>query len=85
MGMRLRRGPSANESSAKMEHISDADYKHAQAVWKAFECRNLVDYHDLYLKTDVLLLADVFENFRTTCLKHYGLDPAHYYTSTGIS
>ena len=47
--------------------------------------RNIGDYHDLYLKTDVLLLADVFENFRETCLNHYRLDPAHYMTSPGLS
>ena len=51
----------------------------------AFSCRDLGDYHDLYLRTDVLLLADVFETFRKTCLSQYGLDPAHYYTSPGLS
>lgn len=72
-------------SKLKMEHVSDEDYKHAQEVWKAFECKNLGDYHNLYLKMDVLLLADVFKNFRAFCLKHYNLDPAHYYTSPGLS
>ena len=67
------------------EHISDSDYAHAQQVWKTFECRTLGDYTDLYSRTDVLLLADVFENFRKTCQKQYGLDPAHYYTSPGLS
>ena len=67
------------------EHISDSDYDHAQKVWKTFECRTLGDYTDLYCRTDVLLLADVFESFRKTCLRQYGLDPPHYYTSLGLS
>ena len=54
-------------------------------VWKTFKCKTLGDYHDLYLKTDVNLLTDVFENFRNICLQQYKLDPANYYTSPGLS
>jgi len=67
------------------DHITDEEYAHAQAVWEAFGCKTLGDYHDLYVKTDVALLADVSENFRNLCLEQYGLDPAHYYTSPGLS
>ena len=67
------------------EHISDEDYNHAQKVWKTFSMNNMCDYHDLYLQSDILLLADVFENFRKTCLEYYKLDPCHYFTSPGLS
>ena len=67
------------------EHITDEDYQHAINMWNTFGCKTIRDYHDLYLKSDVLLLADVFENFRKTCLHHYKLDPAHYYTSPGLA
>ena len=67
------------------EGISDENYPHARTVWETFEMKNLEDYHNLYNRVDVLLLADVFENFRDICIKNYKLDPAHYYTAAGLA
>ncbi|KAL9988273.1 hypothetical protein ACROYT_G002704 [Oculina patagonica] len=67
------------------EHISDEDYQHVKNVWKMFKINNMGEYHDLYLKSDVLLLSDVFESFRKTCLEYYKLDPCHYFTSPALS
>ena len=72
-------------SNLNMSSTSKEDYQHAQRVWKEFGIRDLGDYHDLYLRTDVVLLANVFEAFRDTCLRHYKLDPAHFYTSPGLA
>ena len=65
-------------SNLNMSLISEDDYQHAQRVWEEFGIHNLGDYHDLYLRTDVVLLANVYEAFRDTCLRHYKLDPAHF-------
>ena len=62
------------------EDITNDDYNKAKQIWKHFDIKNMGEYHDLYLKTDVLLLTDAFENFRDMCLSYYGLDPVHYYT-----
>ena len=67
------------------EHITDNDYKHVRNVWKTFKLKTMGEYHNLYLKSDILLLADVFESFRKTCLQYYKLDPCHYFTSPGLS
>ena len=72
-------------SRLKQEKISEEDFLHAQKVWKECKLKNMGDYHDLYLKTDVLLLADVMENFRKLCEKHYELDPAHFFTVPGMA
>lgn len=76
---------SAFFSKLTESEISDDDYEFATNVYNKFEISTLGEYSDLYLKTDVLLLADVFENFRETCLRIYELDPAHYFTAPGLS
>ena len=72
-------------SNLNMSNVSEVDYEHAQRVWGEFKINDLGEYHDLYLRTDVILLANVFEAFRDTCLEHYSLDPAHIYTSPGLA
>ena len=65
-------------SKLTMENISETDYRHANNVFKTLKRNNLGDFHDLYVQSDTLLLADVFENFRKACIKTYELDPAHF-------
>ena len=66
-------------------HISNDQYSHLKNVWQEFGFKNFKDFHNHYLKRDVLLLVDVFEKFIDTCLKYYGLDPCHYFSSPGLS
>ena len=64
---------------------SDKDYEQAQLVWNTCKCYNFMDYHNIYLKSDVLLLADVWENFREVCFTNYKLDANYYYTAPSLS
>ena len=72
-------------SNLTLENITEVDYIHANIVFKTFELNNLGDYHDLYVRSDTLLLADVFENFRKACIKNYELDPAHLISLPGLA
>ena len=72
-------------SSLNMENIDDIDYRHGNNVFKKFKLRNLGEYHDLYVQSDTLLLADVFENFRNMCIKVYEIDPAHFLSLPGLA
>ena len=65
--------------------ISEEDFEFAEEIWKTFHLQNLGELHDLYMETDTLLLADVFENYRNVILKNYGLDPVHFYTAPSLS
>ena len=68
-----------------MVDISDTDYRHPNNVFKRFKLENLGNYHDLYVQSDTLLLADVFNNFRDMCIKEYELDPAHFLSLLGLA
>ena len=72
-------------SNLTLENISETDYAHANNVFKKFNINNLGEYHDLYVRSDTLLLADIFENFRQSCLKTYELDPAHFVSLPGLA
>ena len=69
----------------KKTSITDEEYAHAVNVWNTFNKQNLGEYTDLYVKSDVLLLSDIFENFKNLCIAIYKLDPVWYYTALGIS
>ena len=72
-------------SSLNMENIDDIDYTHGNNLFKRFKLKNLGEYYDLYVQSDTLLLANVFENFRNTCIKVYELDPAHFLSLPGLT
>ena len=72
-------------SSLNMEDTTDVDHRHAKRVFKNLNNKNLGDYHDLYVQSDTLLFADVFENFRNMCIKVYELDPAHFLSAPGLA
>ena len=72
-------------SNLNSEDISNEDYPHAQKVWDVFKIKNLREYHDLYVQSDTLLLADVFENFRNMCLKKYQLYPVYFVSAPGLA
>ena len=72
-------------SSLNMENIDDIDYRHGNNVFKKFKLKNLGEHHDLYVQSDKLLLADVFENFRNMCIKVYELDPALFLSLPGLA
>ena len=72
-------------SSLNLENITDADHRHAKRVFNNLSNKNIGDYHDLYVQSDTLLLADAFENFRNMCIKVYELDPAHFLSAPGLA
>ena len=72
-------------SFLNMEDITDVDYRHVKRVFRELEINNLGDYHDLHLKSDTLLLANIFGNFRNKCLETYELDPAYVLSAPGLT
>ena len=80
-----KKGKISDDGKKSDGHISFKDYLTCEKIWDEFDIKDMGDYHDHYLKKDVLLLADVFEKFTETCLKFYGLDPCHYFSFPGLS
>ena len=72
-------------SSLNMEDISEIDYRHALKVFNKFNIKNLGEYHDLYVQSDTILLADGFESFRYLCINTYGLDRAYFLSLSGLA
>ena len=76
----------SDDNGEKLDgHINNEDYLTRKKIWNEFNMKNMGDYHDHYLKKDVLLLADIFERFIEACAKFYGLDPLHYFSSPRLS
>jgi hypothetical protein len=73
-----------DDLSEEQQYEMKKDYEHAKTVWDFFNCKSFGDYHDIYLKTDVYILADVMENFRRMALKEFGVDPCHYFTLPSV-
>ena len=80
-----KKGKIFNGSKKSDAQINFKDYLMCEKIWDKFNIKDMSDYHDHYLKKDVLLLVDIFEKFIDTCLKCYGLDPCHYFSSPGLS
>ena len=72
-------------NSLNHQECSTDDYRHAKHAWRTFECKTFRHFHDIYLKTDVTLLADFFQCFRSMCQSSYGLDPVHYFSAPGLA
>ena len=72
-------------SKLNLEDITDKGYAHAKKVFKEFKLKNLGNYQDLYVQSDTLVLADVFENFRNKCIEIYELDPAHFFSEQRLA
>ena len=81
----LQKNGTTGDDGKKLDgHISDEEYLTCKNIWDKFEMKHMCDYHDHYLKNDVLLLADVFEKFIDMCLKFYRLEHCHYFSSPGL-
>ena len=81
----VKDGTTSDNGKKLDNHISGKDYLTCKIIWNEFNLKNMGDYHNHYLKKDVLLLADVFEKFIDTCMKFYGLDPCHYFCFPGLN
>ena len=85
--LKIKKPPTQGDFYSRLtkQGISNVNYRHVLNVWRTWKMKTFKDYLKLYNETDVLLLADIFENFRDVCLKNYGLDPVYYYTAPGLA